>query len=148
MNKSLVELTAEIVQSQSSTKNMTFDELQTALKDTFVTLQQLHRIETGDEATQEPEAPKAVSPEKSILRNKIICIECGQEFKMLSAKHLKTHDLTGREYRKKYGFSLRQPLCAKSLTEKRKKAGKKRGIPAALKKSIAERKKKRAAAKK
>jgi len=148
MAKSLVELSVEIVQAQSSTKNLTIDELQAALKDTFVTLQQLHKIETGDGTEQVQEVPATVSPEKSILRNKIICIECGQEFKMLSAKHLKTHGLTGREYRKKYGFSLRQPLCAKSLTEKRKKAGKKRGIPAALKKSIAERKKKRAAAKK
>ncbi|MCK5069333.1 MAG: MucR family transcriptional regulator, partial [Desulfocapsa sp.] len=67
-------------------------------------------------------------------------------------KHLETHGLTRREYKVKYGFSLRQPLCAKAITEKRKKAGKERGIPDALKKSIAARKKaataKRKAAKK
>lgn len=148
MTKTLVELAAEIVQSQTSTKNISMDELQLALKDTFTTLQNLQKIETGEEALDEDDSQTAVDPQKSILKNKIICIECGQEFKMLSAKHLKSHDLTGREYRKKHGFSLRQPLCAKSLTEKRKKAGKKRGIPAALKKSIAERKQKRAATKK
>ena len=148
MAKSLVELAAEIVQSQTSTKNMSMDELQTALKDTFATLQNLQKIETGEETTDERETKADVSPQKSILKNKIICLECGQEFKMLSAKHLKSHGLTGRDYRKKYGFSLRQPLCAKSLTEKRKKAGKKRGIPAALKKAIEARKKERATAKK
>ena len=35
MAKSLVELSVEIVQAQSSTKNLTIDELQAALKDTF-----------------------------------------------------------------------------------------------------------------
>ena len=60
---------------------------------------------------------------------------------MLSPKHLKSHGLTGREYRAKYGFSLRQPLCAKSLSERRKKAGKERGLPENLKKAIANRKK-------
>lgn len=142
MNKTLVELATEVVQAQTSTKNLSLEELQTALKETFATLQGLQKIESGD-ATAGGSEQTAVSPEKSILKNKIICIECGQEFKMLSAKHLKSHGLTGREYRKKHGFSLRQPLCAKSLTEKRKLAGKKRGIPAALKKSIAARKKKR-----
>jgi predicted transcriptional regulator len=60
---------------------------------------------------------------------------------MLSPKHLKSHGLTGREYRAKHGFSLRQPLCAKSLSERRKKAGKARGLPENLKKAIANRKK-------
>ena len=59
---------------------------------------------------------------------------------MLSPKHLRSHGLTGREYRTKYGFSLRQPLCAKSLSDRRKKAGKARGLPDNLKKAIAKRK--------
>ena len=147
MTKSLVELAAEIVQSQSSTKNMSIDELKVALTDTFKTLQSLQKLETGEETADEAEQQTSISPQRSILKNKIICLECGEEFKMLSSKHLKSHGLTGREYRKKHGFSLRQPLCAKSLTEKRKRAGKKRGIPAALKESIAERKKKRATSK-
>jgi len=148
MTKSLVELAAEIVQSQTSMKNMSIEELQSALKNTFTTLQTLKNIESGEVITDKDESQNHISPQRSILKNKIICIECGGEFKMLSSKHLKSHDLTGREYRKKHGFSLRQPLCAKSLTEKRKKAGKKRGIPPALKKSIAARKKARAEAKK
>ncbi|MDX1777198.1 MAG: MucR family transcriptional regulator, partial [Desulfobulbales bacterium] len=48
-----------------------------------------------------------------------------------------------REYRVKYGFSLRQPLCAKSLSDKRKKAGKARGLPENLRKAIAQRKKRK-----
>ena len=82
-----------------------------------------------------------MAPEKSIQKNKIVCLECGEEFKMLSPKHLRSHGLTGREYRKKWGFTLRQPLCAKALSERRKKAGKDRGLPENLRKSIAKRKK-------
>jgi hypothetical protein len=41
-----------------------------------------------------------------------------------------------KEYRKKYGFSARTPLSAKSLTKARSKAAKKRGLPENLKKAI------------
>jgi len=148
MAKSLVEMAADIVQAQGRSKNMTLEELQDALKETFSTLQNLQAIETGEDIPNAPNVQPAISPEKSILKNKIICLECGESFKSLSFKHLETHGLTRREYKIKYGFSLRQPLCAKAITEKRKKAGKERGIPDALKKSIAARKKASASKKK
>ena len=145
MTKTLVEMAAEIVQAQGNSKTMTIEELQDALKETFSTLQNLHAMETGEEIADTDDKKPAIAPEKSILKNKIICLECGEAFKTLSFKHLLSHELTRREYRIKYGFSLRQPLCAKSITEKRKKSGKERGIPDALKKSIAARKKTTAA---
>ncbi len=153
MTKSLVEMAVEIAQAQGSANSMSVEDMQTALKETFITLQKLQQIEAGsNEDMLETKASK-VAPEKSILKNKIICLECGEEFRSLSHKHLKSHGMTGRDYRIKYGFSLRQPLCAKSITEKRKADGKKRGIPDALKKSIAAKKranarKKKTAAKK
>ena len=143
MGKTLVEMAAEIVQSQCGTTSMTTDEISQALQNTFKVLQGMQNDETlaGIEGAETVETQKtAVSPEKSILKNKIICLECGQEFKMLSPKHLKSHGLTGREYRAKHGFSLRQPLCAKALSDRRKKAGKQRGLPENLKKAIAKRK--------
>ncbi len=148
MTKSLVEMAAEIVQAQGSSKNLTIEEMQTALQETFATLQNLQKIESGEQINAEVDKGPTVSPDKSILKNKIICLECGESFKMLSPKHLRSHELTGREYRIKYGFSLRQPLCAKALSEKRKKSGKARGIPEALKKSIEARKAAKAAPKK
>jgi predicted transcriptional regulator len=143
MGKTLVEMAAEIVQSQCSTTGMTTDEISQALQNTFKVLQGMQSNETlaGLEGAETVAAQMAaVSPEKSILKNKIICLECGQEFKMLSPKHLKSHGLTGRDYRSKHGFSLRQPLCAKALSDRRKKAGKQRGLPENLKKAIATRK--------
>lgn len=139
MSKSLVEMTAEIIQSQIGSKQMTTDEITSALNDTFQALKALQNAESGgslEVGTEEPAAAPALDPKKSIQKNKVVCLECGQEFKMLSPKHLKSHGLTGKEYRKKYGFSARQPLCAKSLSEKRSASGKERGIPENLRKAI------------
>ena len=147
MTKSLVEMAAEIVKAQGSSTSLTIEEMQAALQETFSTLQNLQKLESGESSDVEENKKPSISPEKSILKNKIICLECGEEFKMLSPKHLRSHELTGREYRIKYGFSLRQPLCAKALSEKRKMSGKERGIPEALKKSIEARKKTNAAKK-
>lgn len=155
MGKSLVEMAAEIVQSQSSAQNMTTEEISFALQNTFKTLTTLQvdetRMGSGQDNLPEGAIPGAridISPEKSIQKNKIICLECGQEFRMLSPKHLRSHGLTGREYRSKHGFSLRQPLCAKSLSERRKKAGKDRGLPENLRKAIENRRGKKTAANK
>ncbi len=162
MGKSLVEMAADLVQAQCASKGMTTEEITFALQSTYKALQALQAEEVKLTPGAGPEGIAAgvvagiaapgigVAPEKSIQKNKIVCLECGQEFKMLSPKHLKSHGLTGREYREKYGFSRRQPLCAKSLSERRKKAGKDRGLPENLKKAIAKRRKggRKAAAKK
>lgn len=146
MSKSLVEMAADIVKAQCTSTSMTAEDVSVALQNTFQVLQSLQASESSAEAAageagKETEGAAAVAPEKSILKNKIICLECGQSFTLLSPKHLAGHGLTGREYRKKYGFPLRQPLCAKSLSERRKQAGKDRGVPENLLKAIAERKK-------
>lgn len=150
MSKTLVQMTAEIIQSQISSKQMTTDEIKTALNDTFQALKALQDaeacgvVEIGSDMAA---ATPSVDPKKSIQKNKIVCLECGQEFKMLSPKHLKSHGLDSKEYRKKYGFSARQPLCAKTLSEKRSASGKERGIPENLQKAIVARTKKKSTSK-
>ena len=140
-------MAADIIQSQCSKTSMTTEEIGLALQNTFKTLQDLQASEIH--ASQEGITDAGLKPgpvllpEKSLQKNKVICLECGQEFKMLSPKHLKSHGLTSREYRVKHGFSLRQPLCAKSLSDRRKKAGKERGLPDNLRKAIAQRKKRK-----
>ncbi|MEW6501986.1 MAG: MucR family transcriptional regulator [Thermodesulfobacteriota bacterium] len=149
MAKSLVEMAAELVQAQCASKSMTTDEIALSLQNTFNALQALQLDEAkGTAAEGGAVQGPAMSADKSIQKNKIVCLECGQEFKMLSPKHLRSHGLTGKEYRKKHGFSMRQPLCAKSLSDRRKKAGKDRGLPQKLREAIAARKKGGAAAKK
>lgn len=145
MAKSLVEMTAELIQNQIASKQMTTDEIKIALNETFQALKSLQDAESCSCCATDSEAeaaPQVTDPKKSIQKNKVICLECGQEFKMLSPKHLKSHGLDSKSYRKKYGFSARQPLCAKSLSEKRSASGKERGVPENLKKAIAARTKK------
>ncbi len=144
MSKTLVQMTAEIIQSQITSKQMSTDEIKAALNETFQALKSLQDAEAGGMLETETEATTLVmDPKKSIQKNKIVCLECGQEFKMLSPKHLKSHGLTSKEYRKKHGLSARQPLCAKSLSERRSQSGKERGLPVNLRKAIDARTKKK-----
>jgi predicted transcriptional regulator len=136
MSKSLVEMTAEIIQSQISSKQMSTDEIKAALNETFQTLKSLQESEGGKIEAEAEESNPVMDPKKSIQRNKVVCLECGQEFKMLSPKHLKSHSLSPKEYRKKHGFTARQPLCAKALSERRSMSGKERGLPDNLRKAI------------
>ncbi|PLX50025.1 MAG: transcriptional regulator [Desulfobulbaceae bacterium] len=151
MTKSLLEMAADIVKSQCQGTSMSTEDVAVALNNTFQSLQELQAKEARAEAEEtgvaQGAAPRDIKPEKSILKNKIICLECGESFKMLSPKHLASHDLDGRSYRQKYGLSLRQPLCAKALSEKRKKAAKERGLPENLRKAIEARKTKKGAKK-
>jgi predicted transcriptional regulator len=143
MGKSLVEMAADIVSAQINTSELSTDEISQALNNTFKTLNDLQNIEISGQQVGEQQAKPVMDPAKSIQKNKIICLECGESFKMLSPKHLRSHDLTLKEYRAKYGFKARQPLCARALSEKRSKSGKKRGLPENLRKSIAARSRKK-----
>ncbi len=144
MGKTLVEMTAEIIQSQIGSKQMTTEEIKSALNETFQALKSLQDAEACGVVEVEAETANTVTdPKKSIQKNKIICLECSQEFKMLSPKHLRSHNLDSKEYRKKYGFSARQPLCAKALSERRSASGKERGLPDNLRAAIVARTKKK-----
>lgn len=154
--RKLLEIAAEIVQAQASVGQMSADNIEQALVKTFTTLQRMQRaeekgilLERGvgiEEMPAEEAALAKKEPRESILDDKIICLECGTEMRQLTTKHLSSHSLTPRDYKKKYGFSLKQPLSAKSLTKARSKAAKKRGLPENLVKFLAERKQKKAEA--
>lgn len=117
MAKTLTEMAAEIVAAQASHAKMAADEMDSALRKTFEALKSIKAIEEGG---AEPE-PAPIDPKKSIQRNYVINLEDGKKYKQLTARTLAKFGLTPKEYRKKYGFSARQPLSAKSLTAKRRK---------------------------
>ncbi|MGA1844441.1 MAG: MucR family transcriptional regulator [bacterium] len=126
MPKGLVEMAAEIVTAQASKTNMNSEEISDSLRKLYVTLKDIRDEEallTGAAEAKEGEKP-CIEPGSSIQRNKIICCECGKEFKQLSKSHLRSHGLTPKEYKKKYGIPGSQALTAKSLTAKRRKLAK------------------------
>ena len=114
-----VELTAQIVSAQCNAMSM--DEIIESIKAIHDALRSLE--------APEPELPSAAN---SIRNNEVICLECGGAFKLLSNKHLGMHGLTPREYKKKHGMALSQPLSAKSLTRKRREAAKAAGMGSKL----------------
>lgn len=127
MAKSLVEMAAEIIAAQASQSRMTPEEITEGLQKIYAALQRIHSQEEGGPEAIGEKAPRP-TPSASIQRNKIICLECGREFKQLSKSHLASHGLTPKSYKQKYSISLGTPLTAKSLSAKRRKMAKERGL--------------------
>src|ERR671937_220376 len=98
MSKSLVEMASEIIAAQAR------------------------------HAPMSPEGIGRLTPQDSIQRNRVICLECNKEFKLLSNRHLALHGMNSREYKLKYGLPLRQALSARSLTLARRKIAKEKGL--------------------
>lgn len=139
MTKKLLEVAADIVQTQASTGSMTSEEIVASLKNVFKVLQEMQRSElegtalepgalAGEGGLEEGPGEKA-DPRESIKEDKVVCLECGTEMRQLTGKHLGIHGLTIREYKKKWGFPSGQSLSAKALSRARSKAAKKRGLP-------------------
>jgi predicted transcriptional regulator len=131
MGKSLTEMASEIVAAQASHAVMAADEMVAALKKTFDALKNIKTIEEGG---PEADAPP-IDPRKSIQRNYIINLEDGKKYKQLTTRTLAKFGLTPAEYRKKWGFSARQPLASKALSAKRRKTAKDLGLGEKLQKA-------------
>jgi predicted transcriptional regulator len=134
MDKKLLELAVEIVQAQVSMSRMTPADIEQALIRVYNALQKMRLAEEqgasileGDPVIRTNQA--AHDPFSSIQEDKVTCMECKAELRQLTANHLRIHHLTPREYKKKWGFPLRQPLSAKILTTLRSRSAKKRGLP-------------------
>lgn len=145
MAKTLTEMAADIVAAQAGVTRMLAEEMSEALTRTYDSLRKIKGLEEGI-AAEMPAAGAAVvamEPKASIQRNKIICLECGKEFKQLSRSHLKSHGLTPKDYRKKHGLKAGQALTAKALSAKRRKTAKERGLGEKLAAARKSRKKKK-----
>jgi len=148
MAKSLVEMAAEIVKAQAGVARMSGEEIESALNKTYEALSSINAREQGDEV-EEPQSVDGElewlrkNPLESIQRNKVIDLETGQEFRLITNRHLKKFGMTTKEYKKKWGIPLSQPLSAKSLTTKRRKLAKERGLGEMLKKARAAKSKKK-----
>jgi predicted transcriptional regulator len=127
MDKTLVEMAAEIVQAQAEHTRMTPDEIVNALSKTYEALRSVKQKE--EELPEEPGVQKkTIEGKASIQKGRVICLECGREFKQLGKSHLASHNLTAKEYKKKHGIPLGQALTSKDLSAKRRKVAKAKGL--------------------
>jgi predicted transcriptional regulator len=146
MAKLLTEMAADIAAAQASHSTMSGEEIGEFLKKTFRALRSLKELEDTGASAEQPsdkgiESQIKLDPRRSIRRNKVICLVCGKEFKQLTSRHLKDHGLSLKEYRRRYGFSARESLAAKTLTNRRKKRARESGLGEMLKNARKSRKK-------
>ncbi len=81
------------------------------------------RLESGEEI-REP----AVPINRSIKRNEIICLECGQGHKMLKRHLTSAHGLTVEEYRSQWSLARDYPLVAPNYAKQRSELAKRIGL--------------------
>jgi predicted transcriptional regulator len=127
--KQLVEITSEIVKAQASHATMSADDMTEAIKKVYKALKWVQtQEEKAAKGEAEAGAEAGLSGMESIQRNKVVCLECGKEFRQLSGKHLALHGLAPKDYKKKHGIPPRQSLSARSLSAKRRRIAKERGL--------------------
>ncbi len=106
----------EIVKAQASVRTMTVEEITDMVQKLAAGIKAI--AEGGSIAEEEH---FAVDPKKAIREKSVLCCVCGKSFKILTKKHLASHDLTTDEYREKFGYKKKLPLVCKSLQRERRK---------------------------
>lgn len=122
----LVELTAEIVSAHASVNEMDKDALLEEIQSVYAKLSSL--VGTDGEPEAAPEEKPAV-PLKAAFRNdKVFCMVCGKGFTTLK-KHLAiAHNMSPKEYRKKFNIPAKTALVAKNYSEAKKRIAQKLGL--------------------
>ena len=107
----------EIVKAQASVRIMSEEEITSMVKNLS------HHLRHLEDLPAEESEPVAVniSPAKSIKEKTITCLECGKSFKIITKKHLATHNLDADSYREKWGIKRQAPLSAKNCSGKEEK---------------------------
>ena len=123
MSQTLLEMAKELVMAQIQARQIPPENLNSALQSTYDMLSRLEASEGGDRngnAASATAPQVAVDWKSSIKKNSVTCLECGESFKQLSLRHLKSHDLDPRSYRTKYKIPRTQALSARAVTARRR----------------------------
>ncbi len=117
----LLEFTARIVEAHVSNNAIAVVDLPGLIGTVHETL-----VAVGDGVAPRPEP--AVSINRSVRPDYIVCLEDGEKHKMLK-RHLRTaHELTPDAYRQRWGLARDYPLVAPKYAELRSKLAKKIGL--------------------
>lgn len=105
----------EIVKAQAKVRTMSEEEIISMVQKLAEGIRDVCMgVQPADEV-------QAVPVRKSIKEQSIICLECGKSFKILTKKHLGSHNLDADSYREKWGIKRLTPLVCKSLQRERRK---------------------------
>ena len=125
MKETLITLTSDIVAAHVSNNDVAVADVPTLITTVFGALAGLGQTE----ARVEPVVLKpAVSIRASVKPEKITCLDCGMELKMLK-RHLMTHhQMTPDNYRSRWNLPAEYPLVAPDYAETRRQLAKKIGL--------------------
>ena len=140
----LLEMAGEIVMAHASTNPMSKDELLKEIQEVYAALVALEKGEEVGAAAVETKP--AMSAKRSIGKNTITCLICGESMKTLTRHLMSKHNLKPGAYRKQFGISSKQSLAAKSYSESRRQMALDKNLGAGLAKARAARAGKKAAA--
>ena len=88
----------EIVKEQATVRNMTEEEISSMVKSLSESTKTAAEKGDNSHATSAQQEPLLIL-RKAIREQSVICLECGKKFKLLTKKHLATHDLTPEQYK-------------------------------------------------
>jgi predicted transcriptional regulator len=116
-------LTAQIVSAHVATNDVAVDQLPGLIRNVH------QALATAGQVSAEPvRAQPAVAANKSVFADHILCLDCGQSFKMLK-RHLSTdHQMTPDEYRAKWDLPPSYPMVAAEYAATRSKLAKDNGL--------------------
>ena len=123
-NETLITLASEIVAAHVSNNSVSVDELPTLITNVYGALESVGNGGPQEEPRPEP----AVSVRASVKKDRITCLDCGKQMKMLR-RHLSTeHDMTPSEYRERWDLPADYPMVAPDYAETRRDLAKKIGL--------------------
>ncbi|MEL1250783.1 MucR family transcriptional regulator [Aurantiacibacter gilvus] len=122
-NEMLITLTADIVTAHVANNNTDADALPSLIENVYAALSGLG---TSEAVEEKPEP--AVSIRASVKKDKIVCLDCGRDMKMLK-RHLSTdHGLTPDEYRERWNLPADYPMVAPAYSDTRRQLAKDIGL--------------------
>jgi predicted transcriptional regulator len=123
MEDQIIGLTAQIVSAHVSNNDVSVVQLPALIRGVHQTLTTVGRAPVEHIKTE-----PAVAVKKSVFPDHILCLDCGQRFKMLK-RHISTdHQATPDEYRTKWGLPPSYPMVAAEYAATRSKLAKKSGL--------------------
>jgi predicted transcriptional regulator len=119
----VINLTAQIVSAHVVANAVSADQLPSLIRNVHQALATVEQA-SSEPATVEP----SVSVKKSVFADRILCLDCGQSFKMLK-RHISTdHQMTPDEYRAKWKLPPSYPMVAAEYAATRSKLAKDNGL--------------------
>ena len=138
MASEVLKLTAQIVMSHASMTELTPTELITEIKEIYEVLASLGIGEQLEETTAPPKAAEVLLegvkqppiPLREIVKAKyVVCLECGKKMRTLKTHLRKAHNLSPKEYYKRYGLDRKKyPLVCKEYSAQRRKLAIDKGL--------------------